>query len=190
MSKPWQRLIRLGRFLYALWPDYVGALAGFITEQRKEVDRYMSKSKELKGQVRISRRWNQPWRGFTLQRGHFYGETKDGIFFVSGLEKHHDQIKVYICDTSSGDYVWTARFLQSNDELVQHIKKAIPERKSLGIDRVEFEPLERQQTGYHPRLTSEATYPWKPMRIPAAGRPRKSSYIINGSQKQVVQNYV
>lgn len=44
------------------------------------------KSERLINKGRVAINYNQPWRGFTLQRGHIFGETADGIYFVSGLE--------------------------------------------------------------------------------------------------------
>ena len=43
----------------------------------------MSRGAKLKRHgtiVRISQQYNQPWRGFTLQKGHLYGEDERGYF--------------------------------------------------------------------------------------------------------------
>lgn len=133
----------------------------------------MSKAKFLKGKARVSSQYNQPWHGFTLQRGHFYGETLTGVYFVSGLETRPDgKIKVYLCKPTMycDNYNWKAYWCDPKAAIIATILEAMPRRAAMGIDCVEFQPLERQKIDYKPRLTSEKPYPYDPVRIPAPGK--------------------
>lgn len=131
------------------------------------------KAQRLIGKARVCDRYNQPWRGFTLQRGHFFGETTDGVYFVSGLESRKDgKIKVYLgtAHLYSNEYNWSVHWCDADNYIVGLCVAEIPRRKRMGIERVEFQPLERQRTGYNPRLTTERAYPYEPLRIAGGGK--------------------
>lgn len=104
----------------------------------------MSKSKNLIGKVRVMKSEVMPWHEFTLRRGHFFGETEDGIYFVSGLEKSRrgNYYKVYLCDKlhdgEQEHLEWKAYWLPASNSLIKKIAAAVPEREALGIYRVEF----------------------------------------------------
>lgn len=104
----------------------------------------MSKSKNLIGKVRVMKSEVMPWHEFTLRRGHFFGETEDGIYFVSGLEKSRrgNYYKVYLCDKlhdgEQEHLEWKAYWLPASNSLIKKIAAAVPEREALGIYGVEF----------------------------------------------------
>ena len=104
----------------------------------------MSKSKNLIGKVRVMKSEIMPWHEFTLRRGHFFGETEDGIYFVSGLEKSRrgNCYKVYLCDRlhdgEQEHLEWEAYWLPASNSLIKKIAAAVPEREALGIYGVEF----------------------------------------------------
>lgn len=101
----------------------------------------VNKSKALRGQVRISLYYNNPWRGFTLQRGHFFGQDENGDYFVCGLEHgSNNTIAVYAMNEHGAK--WYKYYLPVSHPLCQRILAAIPERKALGISGVEFQPLD------------------------------------------------
>lgn len=150
-----------------------------------------TKAQRLKGKARVSDRYNQPWRGFTLQRGHFYGETVDGVYFVTGLESRKDgKVKVYLgtAHLYSNEYNWTVHWCDPGSHIVQLCIAEIPRRNRLGIDHVEFKPLEKQKTGYNPRTTSEKPYPYDPVRIPAAGK-NQTHYIKVGDNDAITNKF-
>jgi len=124
-------------------------------------------SKRLKGVVRISTQYNQPWRGFTLQRGHFYGQTESGVFFVSGLDKNsRGEIKAYLCAVSlySDTYKWKAYWLSPDSQLAHMLIEAVPKRKALGIDKVEFKPASKE-TIKEKRVTCKPDCEYEPIHV-------------------------
>ena len=124
----------------------------------------VNKSKAMKGIVRISERYNQPWRGFTLQRGHLFGEDERG-YFVSAARPGHKAgtIIVYRCDTSSGDYVWRKTVESTDTEIAKRIMNASSKRGGT----VRYEPVRMQiKRIYNPPLTTGAYLPMPHMRIP------------------------
>lgn len=104
----------------------------------------MSRGAKLKRHgtvVRVSGQYNQPWRGFTLQLGHLYGEDEKG-FFVSAARpgRTPGTIQIYRCDTSSGDYVWRQTVESINTETAKKIIHAAGDRAG----KVTYEPVEKQ----------------------------------------------
>lgn len=104
----------------------------------------MNKAEKLKRHgvvIRVSVQYNQPWRGFTLQRGHLFGEDEKG-YFVSAARpgRRPGTVIVYRCDTSSGDYVWSKTAESVDTETVKRIIQAAHEH---GCD-IQYEPIERQ----------------------------------------------
>lgn len=147
---------------------------------------------QQKGIIRISLHNNIHWRNFTLQKGHFFGETEDGIYFVSGLEKGYGKsVKVYLCDTSTGDYVWKAQYFTSQNPLVKAILAAVPERKRLGIEKVELirKPFMESSTGYNPNITTSEYLPYTHVHIPSAGRQTKTGYIMRDNKQVAIKSY-
>lgn len=127
---------------------------------------YVHSSVKYKGQVRISTRYNQLWRGFTLQRGHFFGETLEGQYWVSGLQRGQGgTVKVYFCDVNSDEYHWSFDYLPRDHPLVKQIFEAIPRRKAMGIENVEWEPLHKQKVNFPDRLTTQQPTHYKSMYI-------------------------
>lgn len=94
----------------------------------------------LRGTVRICKQYNEHWRDFTLQRGHFFGQDYDGDFFVSAYEpgKHPNTIIVYAKAEFNG--VWERLELPIENDLCVRIKAALKVRESMGIKRVEHQP--------------------------------------------------
>lgn len=106
--------------------------------------------------VRISQQYNQPWRGFTLQKGHLYGEDDKG-YFVSAAKPAGivDMIEVYRCDTRTGDYVWTKTAESKNTDTVQKILHAV----SLTGHKITYEPEIRQVRTFYSRLPASSPKP-------------------------------
>lgn len=124
----------------------------------------MSKSKNLIGKVRVMKSEVMPWHEFTLRRGHFFGETEDGIYFVSGLEKGKgNRYKVYLCDKKHSNeqehLEWKAYWLPDSNSLVKKIAEAVSEREALGIYGVDFG--EYSAEFLNSNLTSKQPTPFK-----------------------------
>lgn len=142
----------------------------------------MTKAKQLRGKVRISEYYNNPWPvparmgGFTLQRGHFYGQSENGgYYWVTALEKCGMLVKFYICFPRPGmPLVWEKKYLSPADPLVEKVLKAVPRRREMGINSVEKMPIEQQLKHgwgrYNPRITTRPPFPYTPLYIPMAGR--------------------
>lgn len=130
----------------------------------------MSRAAKLKRHgtvVRISGQYNQPWRGFTLQLGHLYGEDEKG-FFVSAARPGWSPgtIQIYRCNTSSGDYVWHQTAESVDTETA---KKIIQAAGDCG-GKVTYEPVNKQvKRIYNPRLTTGRFRPMPHMMIPGGG---------------------
>lgn len=127
----------------------------------------MNKSEKLKRHgivIRISGQYNQPWRGFTLQKGHLFGEDERGYFVSSARPgKRSGTIQIYRCDTPRGDYEWRLTVENIETETAKKIILAAGERAG----RVEYEPVEKQvKRFYNPRLTSAPVRPMPHMRAP------------------------
>lgn len=124
----------------------------------------MSKSKNLIGKVRVMKSEVMPWHEFTLRRGHLFGETEDGIYFVSGLEKGKgNRYKVYLCDRlhdgEQEHLEWKAYWLPDSNSLVKKIAEAVSEREALGIYGVDFG--EYSAEFLNSNLTSKQPTPFK-----------------------------
>lgn len=122
------------------------------------------------GKPRISTYAGQPWRGFTLQRGHAFGSDERG-FYVSAAEQAGNRhfIFVYRCDTSTGDYRW------------QKCREAVTTKTSQAIIHaihdygrgVSYGPMRKQvQALYNPPLTTIRYTAMKHMRIPGGSWAR------------------
>lgn len=127
--------------------------------------------------VRISQQYNQPWRGFTLQKGHLYGEDEKG-YFVSAARpgRKPNTIEVYRCDTSSGNYVWTKTAENMNTDTAQKIIQTAGSTDH----KVTYEPVEKQvRRIYNPRLTVGKYTPTPHMRMPGGtwGSHKTSGFV-------------
>lgn len=115
------------------------------TISEKEFKRQLTQKRtahfnSMRGKVRVSEYYNQPWNDFVLQRGHFYGQDFDGDYFVSAYEpgKHPNTIVVYAKAEFCG--VWERLELPCDNDLCVRIKAALPLRYNMGIKRVEHQP--------------------------------------------------
>lgn len=125
------------------------------------------------GIPRISTYAGQPWRGFTLQKGHAFGKDKLG-FYVSAAEQAGSRhfIYVYRCDTSSGEYMWRKTREAITTRTSQAIIAAI-RQYGRGLS---FGPLRKQVKAiYNPLLTTSLYLPMPHMRIPGgAWKPKQT----------------
>lgn len=135
-----------------------------------------SYAKKMFGQVRICTKFNLHWHNFTLQRGHLYGQNKDG-YFVSALEPGKPgTIKVY---RAGRDEQWEVCYLKMSDELTQKLKEAVMRRQEMGINGVEFQPIKNQKIPNMPKLRmTKRVYPWKPIHIPQPGTGSKTAEFV------------
>lgn len=126
--------------------------------------------------VRISQQYNQPWRGFTLQMGHLYGEDEKG-YFVSAARpgRKPNTIEIYRCDTSNGDYVWSKVSESVNTETAQKIVCEAGKHTR----KVTYEPIEKQvRRIYNPRLITGNYKPMPHMGIPGGTWGEHKTRII------------
>ena len=120
---------------------------------QKRTNKYNS----LRGVVRISQYYNQPWRGFTLQRGHFYGQDITGDYFVSSYEPGFNPNTIVVYARAEFNGVWERLELPRDDELCMLIAKAIPKRSVMGISKVEHQPDELMRK--HEKIQFQNTIP-------------------------------
>lgn len=113
--------------------------------------------------VRTAQTYNQPWRGFTLLKGHLFGQDEKG-YFVSAAQPCNNPkyIHIYRCDISTGNYIWHKTKESIFMETGRHILEAA--HNSPGV---EGEPIEKQiEKLYNPRLVTGRFTPMPNMRIP------------------------
>lgn len=130
-----------------------------------------NKAAKLFGKVRISQTYGQRWHDFTLQKGHMFGEDKDGFFVTAGEPRKHSTIIVYRCKgvpaANPDFYRWHAVLEHKGTELYAKIMQCKAENPGL---KVEFKPLEKEKRiAPNPLRTSGKVREYKPMRIPYAG---------------------
>lgn len=121
------------------------------------------------GQVRVSVNYNHPWRGFTLQKGHFYGTTDNMTYFVTALENHGSLVKFYI---SRQPEHWETVYIPRNSALVRAVLRQVKTRKEKGMTAVTKQPLDKMPIGKTPKMRQTGTF-----------TPMPSMYIAGGQRK-------
>lgn len=91
----------------------------------------------IKGNIRVAKH-TLDWFGFTLQKGHLFGTTVDGLRFVSAcrVDKYGDFIVYtqYIGDEDRG--AWERDHYTQTSMLGAELLAALRERNGNGIDKV------------------------------------------------------
>ncbi len=94
------------------------------------------------GDIRVAA-YNHVWHGFNLQVGHLYGETVDGLRYVSACRmSKHGKILVY-CQMKEEEARWEIDEFPKDSVLGVQLLAACRARNDGGVTRVNIRPAGR-----------------------------------------------